>query len=74
MMICPKCKTQFKGNFCPKCGTQVNQKLCCNEYNSQYNKANKPIYEKWWFWVVIVLVIFTVFPNIANSKNDNIGI
>ena len=74
MMICSKCKTQFDGNFCPKCGTQANQKLCCNEYSSPCNKTNKPIYKKWWFWIIIVLVILTVLPNITSHKDDNIGV
>lgn len=58
MMICSKCKTQFDGNFCPKCGTQANQKLCCNEYSSPCNKTNKPIYKKWWFWLLMGLATF----------------
>lgn len=26
------------------------------------SKENKPIYKKWWFWVLVVLVIFVLIP------------
>lgn len=32
-------------------------------------RVDKPIYKKWWFWVIIVLVI-GVFGNMGNSKKD----
>ena len=73
-MICPKCKTQFNGNFCPKCGTQFNQNFYHSGYNSPYNKTNKPIYKKWWFWIIVVLVILTVLPNTTSYEDDNIGV
>ncbi|MEE0808624.1 MAG: zinc ribbon domain-containing protein [Acutalibacteraceae bacterium] len=70
-MICPKCKTQFNGNFCPKCGTQFNQNFYHSGYNSPYNKTNKPIYKKWWFWVILIVIVSVLFTNSKNNITNN---
>lgn len=49
---CPSCGSKNRLTVCKVCGTQVakNAKRCpkCGA------KMPKPIYKKWWFWVIIV--------------------
>ena len=67
-MICPKCGTQYNGNFCP------------NGCNSPYYQPKEPIYKKWFFWVVLIIIVSILFTNskssMVNNKNpiDNNGI
>lgn len=34
------------------------------------NKVKKPIYKKWWFWVIIVIILSAIFG--TNGTKDNI--
>ena len=34
------------------------------------SKTNKPIYKKWWFWLIIAFVLFAVIGGNSNSKNE----
>ncbi len=34
------------------------------------NKVKKPIYKKWWFWVIIVVVLSAIFGNMG-SKDES---
>lgn len=47
MMYCRSCGAQIakKAKICPHCGA----------------KNSKPFYKKWWFWLLITLVLITVF-------------
>lgn len=33
------------------------------------NKVKKPIYKKWWFWVIIVVILSAIFGN-SGTKDD----
>lgn len=62
MAICKNCKAELKktAKFCTNCGTKV--------------KA--PIYKKWWFWslVVIVVVCGIVYAQISfNQRMDSVA-
>ena len=58
-MICPKCGTQYNGNFCP------------NGCNSPYYKKKIPIYKKWWFWVILLVILSAIWVNDENDIIDN---
>lgn len=49
-MICEKCGVVYEGNFCPNgCNSPMAAK-----------KAKKPIYKKWWFWLIIGVVVICI--------------
>lgn len=48
-MFCQKCGTEYEGNTCPNGCTVQKQK--------------KPIYKKWWFWLIIGIVVVSVFSS-----------
>ena len=33
-------------------------------------KVKKPIYKKWWFWVIIVVLVFGVFGSGGNKDEE----
>ena len=94
-MKCNQCGTEFEGKFCPNCGAQAatdqEAQPTNNEANTQptinYSqppiqsdrKAKKPIYKKWWFWVIVAVVVIAVLANLggnhgtANSGTANSG-
>ena len=50
-MKCSICGAEFEGNTCPNgCGAKA-----------QTGKAKKPIYKKWWFWMIIVVLALSLF-------------
>lgn len=55
LIYCQKCGLKYskKKRKCPQCGT----------------KHAQPFYNRWWFWVLIVLVIFAFYPQ-QNHRND----
>ena len=33
------------------------------------SKGKKPIFKKWWFWVLIVIILFSAFGGTAAALN-----
>lgn len=65
-MNCKNCGKEILdiADFCPYCGTTTD--------NGTKKKAGKrPIYEKWWFWVLICFVLILFFPNKGESETNN---
>lgn len=56
MIQCPACEKEIssKAQQCPNCG----------------HKMKKPIYKKWWFWVIIVLAV-AIIGNIRGGTSDD---
>lgn len=58
--VCKNCGNPLpeKATVCPSCGA----------------KNKKPIYKKWWFWVVIVLIVAGIISNRGNESvsSDNL--
>lgn len=54
---CPVCGAEMAANAksCPQCGAR--------------NK--KPIYKKWWFWVIIVFVVFGIIGAAGGNKSES---
>ena len=57
-MICEKCGVVYEGNFCPN---------GCNS-PTVAKKAKKPIYKKWWFWLIIGIVVVSIA---SAGKNED---
>ena len=40
-------------------------------YPPQQGKPKKPVYKKWWFWVLIVLAVFIFFSALGSSGDSS---
>ena len=70
-MICKHCGTEFQGKFCPECGTKAEPEtpmlpeVETSEQKSEQKpmekpvKKKKPIYRRWWFWVIVILLVLS---------------
>lgn len=58
-MKCEKCGTEFEGNVCPN-GCEAPKPA----------KIKKPIYKKWWFWVIIAVIAVGVINSFDGSTED----
>lgn len=70
-MICKHCGTEFQGKFCPECGTKAESETPMlpeaetSEQKSEQKpmekpvKKKKPIYRRWWFWVIVILLVLS---------------
>ncbi len=56
---------------CPKCGNEVDDKaiLCVN--CGIPLKVKKPIFKKWWFWVIIVFAIIVLVAESGESDSSS---
>ena len=54
---CSVCGAEMAANAkaCPQCGA----------------KNKKPIYKKWWFWVIILFIVFGIIGSAGGSKSDS---
>ncbi|MFA7636945.1 MAG: hypothetical protein WCX81_04200 [Monoglobales bacterium] len=51
--------------YCQKCGFRFSKKIRkCPQCNQKYIA---PFYNKWWFWVLAVLVFFAIYPNLPEK-------
>ena len=73
-MKCNQCGTQFEGKFCPNCGAPAQSETPAVEQAPVMPvasvKAKKPIYKKWWFWVIIAVVAIGIIGSI-NGGNES---
>ena len=82
-MYCRFCGTEYNGNFCPACGAQATPSAGPVQQNqipvqqmggmpvSPAPKVNKPFYQKWWFWVIIGVVVIGLFAGVINKKGSS---
>lgn len=63
-MFCKNCGKEMNDDWkvCPSCGASVedNKTMAGPEAKKEIKqkKAKKPIFKKWWFWILIVLGVF----------------
>ncbi len=81
-MNCSQCGTQFEGKFCPNCGAPAveegsnsSEQVVMNQTNSN---VNKPFYKKWWFWVIIAVVVISIISGLggdgeASTNSDGVS-
>lgn len=68
-MKCKNCGAEIYGNQCSYCGTSIQAGTETTKMNvtTKNEKAKKPIYKKWWFWLIVVLIVI----GIAGSFGDD---
>ena len=63
-------------SHCPKCGVEItdNRAKKCPECGA---KNSKPIHKKWWFWVIIAIIVVAIADgttsNSTQSSSDSSG-
>ena len=74
-MNCNQCGTQFEGKFCPNCGAPAQAETPTVEQAPVMPvatvKAKKPIYKKWWIWVIIAVVAIGIIGSINGSDESS---
>lgn len=77
-MKCKNCGAEFDGKFCPYCGekqakddVKENEVPIKNIDIQPKSKAKKPIYKKWWFWVIAILLLFGIIGSFGEDSSDN---
>ncbi len=67
-MNCPRCNAQIPegARICPNCGSPI------QSADQKSAKPKKPIYKKWWFWVIIVFV-FLVLISLFSPHDSSEG-
>ena len=71
-MKCSHCGAEFEGNFCTACGAkaepcpQPSPEIPADRPRSQ--KPKKPIYRKWWFYVIVAVVVIALAGRISGFK------
>ena len=65
-MKCPKCETEYQGDFCPNCNTPAQ-----NSEISVPENPRKKFYKKWWFWLIIAVLVIAIASGASQEfKND----
>ena len=54
-MRCPRCKTEYQGNFCPKCGAFNGGTTGLP--GEDRGKVRPVFYRQWQFWLVCALLL-----------------
>lgn len=67
-MKCNKCGTEFDGTFCPNCDTPATFTVS----SDQKPKEKKPLYKKWWFWVLLVLIVGGVIGWLLSPADEDV--
>lgn len=83
MMYCYKCGAEIDDDalFCPKCGCPLKRQSQNNNtkspcYAPDYkapSPSKKPIYKKWWFWVLALIVVSNLIgesPEMMRARNQ----
>jgi len=69
-MYCENCGQEIDkaAKFCPECGTAVNR-----DKKAVKAAEKKPIYKRWWFWTLIVLLLLGSFgAGKASSSEETV--
>lgn len=64
MKYCKKCGNEMDdaASFCPSCGT-----------SEAGGKPKKSIFKRWWFWVIIAVVLIGLISCTGGNENDAAG-
>lgn len=65
-MYCQNCGTENAGNVCTTCGANLQ-----NTSTKVQNK--KPIFKKWWFWVIIVVALIAIVNIFGGNDSETSG-
>lgn len=76
-MYCKNCGKEISAGakFCQECGTPVTEPIqpqvgpeIIPEVKSK--KAKKPFYKRWWFWVIVVILVLGSCGGMSDSSKD----
>jgi hypothetical protein len=78
-MKCNQCGSNFEGKFCSNCGAQGSERSAATtqeKSNFQTNnmapmKAKKPVYKKWWFYLIVIFVVIGIIGNMGGNDGDS---
>jgi len=77
-MTCNNCGSEVKGKFCANCGAQkLGETQNWNTpqtANTQYEKPKKKLYEKWWVWVIAVILFFVFIDMQSLRENQRLNV
>lgn len=81
-MICSRCGKEFNGKFCEHCGAPAPSSAAPNvaaptpgTYPTEpmpAKKKKKPIYKRWWFYVIVAIAAIAVISSISGNKSEKI--
>lgn len=69
-MTCKNCGKEFEGNFCHGCGAESNAGGASPQQSIK--KTKKPIYKKWWFYIIITLAVIFIGAALGVRKAEKI--
>ena len=68
-MICPNCGTDIgNSRFCPFCGADMSKRA---ELKQQPQKVKKPIFKRWWFWVICAVLVIGIIGSMQGDKEPS---
>ena len=74
-MNCNQCGTQFEGKFCPNCGAPAAAETPVVNADPSAPvaevKKKKPIYKKWWFWVIIAVFVIGIIGGSGGGEETS---
>lgn len=84
-MKCNQCGAQIEGDFCPYCGAKSEsvetKEATTEQINNQSSKGDKkvdkpkkPFYKKWWFWVIVAILVINIFNRIGGNDSSSVDI
>lgn len=73
-MYCKNCGTQINDGaaFCEKCGTATSAAPTPVIPAETQKKQKKPLYKKWWFWLIVVFLVFMIVPTNAEDTPEKV--
>ena len=59
MIYCMSCGFRYskKTKKCPQCG----------------KKHSQPFYHKWWFWIIVLIMVCNIFYSPSSNVNSNVS-
>lgn len=77
MIYCKNCGTKLPdgAKFCVNCGAKMKQDQPVTVSkpippNEKVAKKKKPIYQRWWFWVIVVFLGIGFFPSEKDAESE----
>lgn len=71
-MNCNQCGTQFDGKFCPNCGAPaMAEAAAVNATPVAEVKKKKPIFKKWWFWVIATVLAIGIIGGSGDGEETS---